>query len=523
MSYTKSGNTISRLFYMKTILVAVCVKNEESTILPCLDSVSEAISHASGSYAFKLYICLNGSTDNSKALIETWSKNQRNFDIEIIILQEANLIEAQRAIVNSAGNRYGYYSFFDADIVLEKDALLLLIKKLEDSKDTVVTYALSIPVARKNETFVEKVMNLYNKPGGIYTKRKHLHGRAFVTKDWSIPTTNPTLLVDDIYLSFYYLTKYGLASIQQIQEAKVYFFQIRTLGDFYRVYRRRRIELHKLFTLFPKFKLLPKDQIDRKIVWKLFLKERFYNKLLWFSHHLFTLISKYRFLMEKFWLPTNREQWEQPITSKKSNTEPILILIEGLDCSGKKTTSRLLTKKLRERGISSTINIGPLGPKWYRKVSEIVSLNSFPNAIRSLVYGLEIVIGRKEVNKPSPDIVIQVSSVLRSAAYAYATKKMLRWNLFRLFSWRIPRYQLAIYLTSDYNERKKRHAMQVAAGENSDSIQIRFKTEQIFLQIEKKLRELMTKEFGFYQTFDTGTQSIEGIVDKIINDITRLN
>ncbi len=455
---------------MTKVSLAICVKNEERSIVRCFDSLVQSANQVQSSFEMYYYVCFNGTTDSSKKLFEAWmEKHKLPPHLKIIELQEGNLVEAQRAIHTQAENDgCKYFGYFDADIIINLHTVPELVEALEDDDSVVSAYAVSVPLKRSvQNSIIEKAMNLYDAGQSIYGERKHMHGRAFITKDWCIPKTDPPLLVDDVYLSFYYLTKYGPMSIKKCVRSVVMFHQIQSLRDYYRVYRRRNIEVMKCLTLFPEFKKLPGDQINRKFIWKEYFASK--NIVLWTILLLVKKYSKIRLELERFWSPVIREQWETSITSKRSRTTPFLILIEGLDCSGKKTLARDLVRAYSSKGIASSINVGPLGPFWYQKASELVSLHRAPNFLRSFIYSLEIILGSREAKIKSGDIVFQVSSILRSSAYAKISNNTLRWLIFRLFAFRVPKYDYVIYLTSSYAERKRRHVYQLASGENSDT------------------------------------------------------
>jgi thymidylate kinase/glycosyltransferase involved in cell wall biosynthesis len=507
---------------MKKISIGVCLKNEQSLIIPCLESLYSAIVCAHDKYLIDLSICFNGTTDNSKKLVDEWIIKHSDVKPKIIVLENPNLVEAQRVIVEQSSSDCNYFGFFDADVIVDEKVILLLVDKLEKDNNCIVAYAQSIPLYRKKETLIEKAMNLYDYGPSVYSKRKYLHGRVFITKDWFIPQTNSLLCVDDIYLSFYYLTKYGSESICKVPSAKVMFHQLRTFKDYFKVYRRRNIEVNKCLTLYPEFSKLPKDQINRDFVWIKFWESSVGNKSLWILLFILKFIAKCRLAIELFWSPLSHDQWESSLTSKRTRTEPIIILIEGLDCSGKKTLARCLHNELTSLGIPSELNLGPLGPFWYKKLSQIVSLNRLPNFIRTIVYTFEIIIGSRRANKSQSDIVIQVSSVLRAMAYSSISNDRFRCFIFKVFSRRVPKYNISIYLTTDYENRKNRHIIQVASRENSDDIEKRFKTKEFFEKFEIKLLEIMNDKLCSPMVFNTNNKKPEEITKDILEKVQKL-
>ena len=398
--------------------IGVCAKNEQATIISTLNSIIKSTMRLDSFESWRIFICLNGSTDQTEELVKTWLRKNKNLPAELIVLPLPNLIEAQREIVKLARiKNCDTFLFFDADIILDEFCIPELVHSVSENK-VQAAYAVSIPKTRQQATLLEQSLNLYDTSPTIFTPRKHLHGRAFIIKDWKIPKVDPSLLVDDIYLSFYLLSTYGPESIRKVDTAKVGFNQVTTFRDYYRAARRRNMELRKCFTLFPHFKDLPSDQVNRMIIWKRFTKESPKRILLWLYLLGAKKLVSWMYKLDKFFNPINRPQWMVVESSKKTRDMPLLVLFEGLDCSGKKTTARMLQQELTHHGVTSIIHSGPLGPKWYNFIVRMVSLHKTPNLIRSIVYSFEGLGDSRAIIKYNTDIIIQVSSPTRSWAYA---------------------------------------------------------------------------------------------------------
>lgn len=503
------------------IAIGICARNEETSIIPMLDSLVP-LKDPNG-IEFHVFICANGCTDQTVPLVQAWQAKNYAVPSSLFVLNVANLIESQRVIVEES-RKSGFESiiFLDADISIDKCCLNELVKNSVDEKIK-ATYAVSIPIKRKNLGLIEKILNLYDTSSGIFSERKHLHGRAFLIKTdaWNIPKTRPRMIADDIYLSFYLLKNFGCESIKKIPTAKVSFNQVSSYSDFYKAFRRRSIEMKKCFILFPDFKCLPPDQVNRSFMWKNLLREPMRNIFLWMFLLFVRKIAKLQFKIESLFKFEENEQWEATKTSKKIDPgkKPILVLIEGLDCSGKKTTARLLQNKLIEDGISCVINIGPLKSKIYRSISRLVSLHRFPNLIRSIVYAFDGVGDRKWYKNFTSEIVIQVSSPMRNWSYAFVNKKYLRIFIMFFIKRRIPKYDLIWYLTAPYNVRLERHESQAKQKENPDEIKNRFPGEIVFNNMELKLKKLLNSLNRIEKEFDTTRSSDEEIVNNMCASI----
>lgn len=252
--------------------MGVCARNEESGILLTLDSIVRS-AQRSNLADWHLAICANGCTDMTVPQVRSWQARNPKVVSVLLVRDEGSLVEAQREI-SQYKNKSGLTDliFFGADVLVDEDCIKELLNASFPS-NIVAAYAVSVPITNKKETFVEQVLNQYDLSPTIFSPRKHLHGRSFLIKDWNMPITNPPLFVDDIYLSFYLLTKYGPGSIARAEKAKVHFHQISSYRDFHNTFKRRKKELQKCFSLFPEFKSLPADQINREISFRKLLKE----------------------------------------------------------------------------------------------------------------------------------------------------------------------------------------------------------------------------------------------------------
>lgn len=505
------------------VAIGICTKNEESSIISMLDSLMISILKDSNSNDFFILFCANGCSDQTIPLIKGWQNKNSEISSRLFILDEGNLIEAQRLIIKESKKlKIENIIFLDADIIVDENCIGELLKNSPNS-EIKASYAVSVPIQREKQTFVEKALNLYDSPNKLFSERKHLHGRTFFikTEAWNIPKTIPKLVADDIYLSFYFLEKFGYKSIKKIPTAKVFFNQVRTYKDFYNSLRRRSIEIDKCFAIFPSFKNLPKDQVNRVFLWKRLIKEPFADIFWWIYLIVLKKIIKIQFKVESFFGVERNNQWKVTKTSKKFNLDkkPTLILIEGLDCSGKKTTSRMLQNKLIDNGISCVINIGPLNSKIYRLISRVVSLHSFPNFFRSFVYAFDGIGESGWYKNFNSEVVIQISSPMRNWAYAIENKKYIRLLISKFIEKRLPKYDKIYFLTVSYEERLERHFSQVAHKENPDKLINRFSNRQSFDRMEDKLKKIIRKKYKIEKEFNTTELAYEEIVEFIVENI----
>ena len=295
--------------------LGVCARDEVSTIVATLSSIVQSV--ASGqSCDWQLMVCANGCTDGTVQGVAKWIRDQADMRISLCELQDANLVEAQRVIATRLTQQGAdILGFFDADIFVAPECIPLLLKATAD-KSVRAVYATSVPLSSKSETIVQKILNQYDRDTGVFSRRKHLHGRAFFVKEWNIPRASPPLLADDIFISCDLLLRYGECAIKPCPEARIYFHQISTFRDFFQSYKRRRIELRKCLRLNPRFKCLPPDQLNRRLIWGKLVAEPPRAIALWIFFFALRLYCFVRFVAEAS-IPWASTAWRPTTSSKK--------------------------------------------------------------------------------------------------------------------------------------------------------------------------------------------------------------
>ena len=496
------------------ITIGVCAKNEYRTIARTLDSIFTAATEAG--FLWELLICINGSTDSTDTVVEKWIARNPLIDARVFRQKEGNLVEAQREIVKNKKEPNSPTIFVDADVVVDSKCFLFLANEIE-KPETFVAYAISRPLNNShNQTLIERSLNLYDGERTIFSPRRHLHGRTFIIKSWAIPLTNPSLLVDDIFLSFNIQKERGAEAIVKVSDAVVYAQQVRNWRDYYKVYKRRTLEVRKCLDLFPEYKDLPREYVNRKVRFGRLLRATPVELFLWSVLFLIRFVAKTKLRLELFMHPVLREQWEQPVSTKRVRQVPLLILFEGVDCSGKKTAARNVARFLQEHGINVEINMGPLSYSWYATVSRFVSLHRCPDFLRSIVYAFDGLGDRHGISRFNSDVVLQISSPLRGWAYSEAAGNKLRMAISSFIVKNcLAKYDQVWYLTAPYIIRKERHKNQVAAGENPDQEEKRFRSQSFFVRYEDLLVAKLQKTLGIMEIIDSDVYSSYDIGAKI--------
>ena len=318
------------------IVVAISAKNEQDTIRKCINSVIASLKH--GDLNADIVVCANECTDNTVSEVQKCIESNPDQSISLIVTDKGGLIRSQRLIVSSYFS--DIYVFVDADTYITPDSIEKLVNGLRDG--VIVTYASTkLPPVRKSDKLVTKLYYLYNS-GRMLQKRQYFHGRFFATREWSVPSDTTVakqarlrpelykfggLLVDDIYLSAFIIHKHGVGSIKEIEDAIVFASPISKFSDWWRTYRRTRIEVLKVITWFPEFQLY-KKYLFRKTNWSAVRREKVYIQLKWMIYLLTVNVYKLLLLIELFSIKylklRHREQWlrvnstkDKPLSSDK--------------------------------------------------------------------------------------------------------------------------------------------------------------------------------------------------------------
>ncbi len=194
-----------------------------------------------------------------------------------------------------------------------------------------------------------------------------------------------------------------------------------------------------------------------------------------------------------------------------------LILIEGLDCSGKKTLARKLAQYEFE-GYSTRVNIGALLKTPVSTMADRFTYNwKLSNSIRSYLYAITYILDGLFFMPRQNKVIVQVSYYPRHFAYnkAMELKNLLRLNTF--FSFFYIHFDLVIYLFADYEERLKRHSQQYPPENEIQSIESRFMLNEKsrYLRWEQLLNENIDKRYKNKIIIDTTNKSIDSIIQTL--------
>lgn len=200
----------------------------------------------------------------------------------------------------------------------------------------------------------------------------------------------------------------------------------------------------------------------------------------------------------------------------------MLILIDGIDLSGKTTITKQLEHQLIRSGYNVRINKNTLHQGLYNKLLDAIHSKQsvyLPNWIVSILDCLAPWVDSFQYKRPPFfSITVQESYVDRAIGYLYIYKKQFLYHFLRWSKKYFVQFDLAIYLTASFEVRRSRYE-QRKNNRKGDRILI---NNQIALkQMEDKMIECMSSYPVFFQ-IDTSNIGVQDIVDIIVCKIDSL-
>lgn len=208
----------------------------------------------------------------------------------------------------------------------------------------------------------------------------------------------------------------------------------------------------------------------------------------------------------------------------------VLYLIEGLDCSGKKTTAKRVENWFEEQGCSVRICIGPLFAPLQRLDDFLVDLTyrRAPKPLLKLrkklyLYApiLDAALWRPDKDA---DIVLKVSSSYRTWARAVVEGDSAMNGFFEKYRRSLVRYSGAVVLEAAFDERLRRHQEMFARGLTQKTEERRFlgRDETLFGRWNDVMIDLMRRDIQNILVIDTTGVDGDLISRQIIEEIEKL-
>ena len=270
------------------VTIGISVRNESQTILPFIQSLLLAATKAAGKFELETIVCVNGSTDNSHEVLTNISNSKKFSCLNLSVTRSRpGKIEAQKSIAQTR-KLDGYMCFLDADILVQDSILVELHNALSKNMDLKIAYASPRYLSSQSSNFVEWVHDLPNRDHDILTPRKYFHGRAFMLRSATILLEALSLkrskligrkyrlvreylelergpLIDDVFLSRFVVHKYGVKSIAEVSQTRVYAVPPHTLLDWYQGWRRVFIEIRRLNLMYPEHRYIQNMHFLRRV------------------------------------------------------------------------------------------------------------------------------------------------------------------------------------------------------------------------------------------------------------------
>ena len=247
-------------------IVIIPAYNEESTILACLDHVLEASKNTPKYHLEKIIVCINGCTDKTKELVQSW----KHGPIEVIT-SAPGYIKAMNRLMKHAKKYYPNRIMVktDGDGMVNRDAFSVLFSQLEKHPKIIIAGGHPVPVESTDQSlyrrYMSKVLSVRSRTPeaeitimdtsklhpyawkdpipelkGREEKLKiYFHGRLWCARSTtSIPVLPSSVIGDDVYLPGWLLSTYGPESMRLDYRAKVRFHPNDSLVRHWKVYRR---------------------------------------------------------------------------------------------------------------------------------------------------------------------------------------------------------------------------------------------------------------------------------------------
>ncbi len=272
----------------KKIFIGISACNEEKYLERCVSSIAKSTLNLN----VATYICLNGCKDLTEDIARKCQREYKSLNI-YIIYSKIGKINAQKRITQVISEE-GPIFFIDADTIVHKKTIKIILRELDKHKELIVVGAL--PIARRYmgnnlwKKILDEILNVRSRhpkceisrspvedyhihaivdPQNKNTNKKHelrskifFHGRLFCLrykKYWKKPPTNKKIVGDDSFLPDYIINRYGKNRIRIRYDAIIYFEPFTSLIKHYNSYKRIYYDLKNLKIGFNKYKSIRKN------------------------------------------------------------------------------------------------------------------------------------------------------------------------------------------------------------------------------------------------------------------------
>lgn len=189
----------------------------------------------------------------------------------------------------------------------------------------------------------------------------------------------------------------------------------------------------------------------------------------------------------------------------------MLILFEGLDFAGKETLAFMLVDELKKGGVKAEYSTRSLVKGLPRKFVDCVyTSEGLPSIFKTMIYGMVPFLDKLFFQQPL-HWIIHETYIHRSIAYHRANKNYLFSELMNLCMPIFVKFDLIIYLTTDFDERVKRYSH---SGQENTRDNNRFSRPEQFQNIHLNLEEFMAEQPNCVR-FDTSGETPQQSFNRI--------
>lgn len=205
----------------------------------------------------------------------------------------------------------------------------------------------------------------------------------------------------------------------------------------------------------------------------------------------------------------------------RGSRRPVLVLLEGLDCSGKSTIIGVVGARLRAAGYAvREIEGGTLAPDWINRIFLWACRDRPYEVLRRLTYRSCVLVDRLTFSGRGWDIILQHSYVHRQLAFEMVTGSRLAQAWSRAMARIAVRHDVRVLLTVDMAERIRRY--QRRGPRRTERKDRRFGTPEglAYLRaMETTLHGLVAGEA--FVIIDTTEQTVEETAAAVLSEIDR--
>lgn len=181
-----------------------------------------------------------------------------------------------------------------------------------------------------------------------------------------------------------------------------------------------------------------------------------------------------------------------------------LVLIEGMDYSGKSTTTQNVATYLRDQSFNVYVNTGNLHKNWWdRFCTFLYQSDKVNDRLLALFFSVSPLIDKFFYKTPNNTIVLQETYADRAIAYNWAHNYRLLYWWMSLSSKYYVQFDINFYLHADIDIRKQRFLSRLETNKNDN---ILIDNTDKFVRTEKKLSEIISKSDSIIFV-DTGIHS----------------